>query len=267
MRSLGLSRDWNDKLNWVNAGTKGDQMQQGKFYHHTPLVVRTDQLQKLQSVLQNMSLSLASPLETLPRDIDLTHLWPLDLSGVGDVASLLRQKVSRLIHQMNDNETIMIKDGDGIRKLKTFVGRVGGAARTGRRTAQGDYMTALLNTKIIVITQRDLWEDHYRLMEGLMSGAMVLHDAMHGKPAGIVNGSQFVEFNSEESLQSLSKYYLEHDDERLAIAKAGRFEAMSRHRSWHRMEEIIFSDVLTRCIETMNTSCPYIIHANESLAV
>jgi hypothetical protein len=59
----------------------------------------------------------------------------------------------------------------------------------------------------------------------------------------------------------------------LAIAREGRRVAMSRHRSWHRIEEIIFGRPLTVCAseEEMDSphlgdrdDCPYIVHANET---
>jgi hypothetical protein len=115
----------------------------------------------------------------------------------------------------------------------------------------------------VVITQRDEWEDHYRLFEGLVSGAMVMTDQMVAKPKGITHGTQLIEFTSLDDLGAQIKYFLSHDEQRLAIARQGRRVAMQRHRAWHRtgIEEIIFGESLTRCSKSPN--CPYIVHANE----
>jgi hypothetical protein len=126
------------------------------------------------------------------------------------------------------------------------------------------YIEALLRTKILVVTQRDGWEDHYRLFEGIVAGPMVMTDRMLALPAGLENGTSVVEFGSEKELLSLINYYLEHEDERLSIAAEGRRVAMSQHRSWHRMEQIIFGRALTSCSLAKSTpDCPYIVHTSE----
>jgi hypothetical protein len=135
---------------------------------------------------------------------------------------------------------------------------------SGRRGVKSAYIEALLSTKILIVTQRDGWEDHYRLFEGLVGGPMILMDRMLSLPQGLENGTHVVEFTSEAELISLALYYLSNPKERLEIARRGRLEAMSRHRSWHRMEQIIFGDTLSRCKEDKKGDCPFIEHANET---
>ncbi|CAJ1968801.1 unnamed protein product [Cylindrotheca closterium] len=91
----------------------------------------------------------------------------------------------------------------------------------------------MLTTKIVVVTQRDEWEGHYRLYEALLSGAMVMSDQMLilSRLGLLENGTSVIEFDSETSLISLAQYYLDHNSERQAIAARGRQIAMSRHRS------------------------------------
>lgn len=93
---------------------------------------------------------------------------------------------------------------------------------------------------------------------------MVMTDRMLSLPAGLQNGTSIVEFTSEEDLRSKILYYLAHDNERLSIAHEGRKVAMTRHRTWHRIEEVIFGDVMTRCSGRPDSKCPYIVHASES---
>ena len=147
----------------------------------------------------------------------------------------------------------------------TYVGLAGKALRQGRRGVSDDYIETLLNTKIIVLAQRDKWEDHYRLMEGLVSGSLVLHDFMHGLPQGLENGTSIVEYTTPQNLESLIKYYLEHDEERMEIGRKGREVAMQRHRTWHRAEEVIFGEILSTCeSKPPGGNCPYIVHGNEN---
>jgi len=124
----------------------------------------------------------------------------------------------------------------------------------------GDESTHFL---ILQIARFYVQEDHYRLFEALISGAMVMMDKMLSLPKGLEHGVSVVEFTSEDDLRSKILYYKSHDDERLAIAAAGRKVAMDRHRSWHRMEEVIFGDVMSRCQQRSHGAedCPYVVHA------
>jgi len=105
----------------------------------------------------------------------------------------------------------------------------------------------MLRSKIIVLSQRDEWEDQYRLMEAMVSGAMVMTDAMLSLPTGYHDALNIVEYHSAVDLLDKITYYLDpqHESERLAIATQGRTLAMTRHRSWHRMEEIIFGRIMS----------------------
>lgn len=148
--------------------------------------------------------------------------------------------------------------------LNVFVGLAGEAVRIGRRGVTSAYIDALLDSKINVVTQRDNWEDHYRLFEALVTGGMVITDKMLSLPEGLKNGTNIIECISQEDLRAKILYYLSHPDERIEIARQGRLLAMSRHRSWHRIEEIIFGTPMSVCEQKMGSPCPFIVHANES---
>jgi Glycosyl transferases group 1 len=108
-------------------------------------------------------------------------------------------------------------------------------------------------------------KDHYRLFEALISGALVMTDRMLSLPDGLQNGTSIVEFSSQQELGALIDYYLRHPEERFEIGRQGRLIAMSRHRSWHRMEEIIFGQRLTTCSNAAAPdACPYVVHNDET---
>jgi hypothetical protein len=235
-----------------------------KEYRHTPLIVRTDTLEKLQSTLRERGLTLRDRIETLDRPVDVTHLWPRSAAsanedrGVGDVQSILRTLVSDTILSLAANATA------SARNLTAHVGLAGFTSRKGRRDVSWDYVNAMLRTKIMIVTQRDAWEDHYRLFEALISGALVLTDRMLSLPVGLLNGTSLLEFSSLDELTYCIEHYLEHTEERLRIAAEGRRVAMARHRSWHRIEEVIFGRPLTTCADERDPDCVYVLHANES---
>jgi hypothetical protein len=102
-RSIVFGRDWDDKLDWVKSGVEGNRLHQGKYYAHTPLIVRSDTITNLKKVLASKGKQLTYPIETLERPIDVTHLWPLVLKDVGDVSSNLRSQVSKITDKISNN--------------------------------------------------------------------------------------------------------------------------------------------------------------------
>lgn len=254
-RSTVVSRRWNNKTNWVDTGRRTNRTLNGKYYLHTPLVVRTDTIENLHAVLQSRGMKLSDPIEEIERKVDVTHLWPLKLDKVGSVYSNLRTKVSVFLDKLAKEN----------KEMNIYVGLAGDPVRTGRRGVKSAYIEAMLGTKIMVVTQRDAWEDHYRLFEALVSGAMVMTDWMLALPKGLEHGQSIVMFNSIDDLREKIFYYLKNRNERLSIAREGRRISMDRHRAWHRIEEVIFGDSLTRCTGKAGSNCPYIVHTNETM--
>lgn len=256
-RSIGKGRKWHDApVNWVSFGELlNTTTEDGLQYRHTPLVVRTDTIESLQRSLTKRGLDLTYPIEKLPRSTDAIHLWPINSTKVNQQYANLRTRVSEILTKLGNHTS---------HNITTFVGLAGKPLKEGRRGVEDDYIERLLDAKIVFVTQRDFWEDHYRLMEALVSGACVMTDFMHGLPQGLVNGTSVVEFTSPEDLKDLLLYYLEHDDERMEIGRRGREVAMQRHRTWHRIEEVIFGEILTKCEpKGIGGNCPYIVHGDE----
>lgn len=247
-RSLAR-RYFNEKMNWTKTYQVLDLEQGGHSYLHTPLIVRTDTVASLAENLGTRGHSLSSDIESLERPVDVAHYWPVgDQSMVGTLNSRLRTRIGDILEQLEKEK-----------HLNFFLGLKGRGERTGRRGVNQEYIGGLLETKIVVVSQRDHWEDHYRLMEALIGGALVMTDRMVGLPAGLENGTSIVEFDSEESLRSLIVYYLDHEIDRQEIARRGRRVAMARHRSWHRMEEIVFGQALSNCDEQTTAECAFAV--------
>jgi hypothetical protein len=178
----------------------------------------------------------------LHRPKDVVHFWPLQGGGVDRGGrmnnSKLRDAVSRLLKELGASNA----------GLKTFAGLAGKPNSIGRNQVDLSYATAILEYKIVVVAQKDLHEEHYRLMEAIASGAMVLSDVMLSIPKDFVDGESIVFYKNMDDLKSKIMYYLKHEEERLAIARRGWTLAMHRHRSWHRMEELVFGKILSPAI-------------------
>jgi hypothetical protein len=183
-RSMIVDRYWNESLQWVNTGRflQNTYTQQGVL-HHLGMPVRTDIVQALESHLlladnsnnsssSSSKMTLASAIEELPRNTDVAHFWPLHDSRVDEVNrddGRLRDAVSHAIADLH-NATIPDRSSDKNsniqhsrrRALRLFVDTVGAGREEGRHTVQVEYVRQLLDTKIVVVAQRDGWEDHYR---------------------------------------------------------------------------------------------------------
>mmetsp|Transcript_19777 Transcript_19777/g.40695 ORF Transcript_19777/g.40695 Transcript_19777/m.40695 type:complete len:595 (+) Transcript_19777:221-2005(+) len=124
-------------------------------------------------------------------------------------------------------------------------------------SVQFKYTMELLSCKIVVIAQRDEWEDHYRLMESLASGALVMTDRMIALPAGLKDKVNIVIYDNRKMLKDLVKYYLkaENKHKRKRIASQGYKLVMGRHRSWHRLEALLFGRPLTN-VDQPNAPAP-----------
>lgn len=208
---------------------------------HIPYAVRTDFVQALEQVLTNHTptfSSLEPSLVRLSRPKDAAHFWPVCCYGRkvdrGGKASnsMLRDSVSALLFDMAQ------QDG-----LQTFADLSGSANIRGRNFVDLEYARNILKYKIIVVAQKDFHEEHYRLLEAIISGALVMSDTMLSIPRDFVDGESIVFYNDLDDLRAKIKYYLKHEVERLAIASKGWTLAWNRHRSWHRMEELIFGEI------------------------
>jgi hypothetical protein len=200
---------------------------------HCPYAVRSDIVETLKSLL--LKESEKDQIWKRPRPLDVFHPWNISAKGG---KSKFRNVVSKMVRSWNTTTV-------NSRLLITLIEEQGHRRTVGRNAANQKYVQAMLSAKIVVVTQKDDWEDHYRLMEALVCGPLVLADTMLAVPHGLEHGKNIIFFSSLDELQDRAMYYLAHNQERQEIAKRGWELAMGRHRSWHRMEELLFGRPLT----------------------
>jgi len=164
------------------------------------------------------------------RTLDVAHFWNVEDDKYSQLRNSVTTTIQHLIVKYNFTGT---------------AGLVSKRGKEGRNTASDSYATAMLEHKIIVVAQRDKWEDHLRLMEALSSGAMVISDPVTHLPADLKEGKNILIFNSLEELIQKVVYYLSDKqgcEERIRIAKAGREVAMEQHLPRNRFERLVFGE-------------------------
>jgi hypothetical protein len=184
--------------------------------------------------------SLRDGKKALPaRELDVAHFWR---DGDNSHYGFLRRKVASTITAFNGTKV----HGHRVRWL--VKGIYNSQTPEELNDIQSEYVRLLLSAKIVVVGQNDEWEDHAVLMEALSSGALVMTDNMLAPPWGLKNHSNVVMYDSPNSLDELVRYYLhpQNEQRRLAIAQKGWELAMTGHRSWTRMETLLFGKTYTQ---------------------
>jgi Glycosyl transferases group 1 len=121
--------------------------------------------------------------------------------------------------------------------------------------AFGSEMVKLFNrAKVILnIHAEDYLDTETRVFEVLGCGSFLLSEKL-SKENPFVSGSHLVEVDSFEDMVDKIHYYLQHDDEREAIAYEGYAEALHNHTYTKRAEYI--SSVFLRYSDNLNNKNP-----------
>lgn len=199
---------------------------------HSPFVLR----EGFAATLSNIT--AGNPVLEVDRPMDVGYFWKRgDYSHYGFFRREMAEVVKTLHHSKTSDNNVIMENQVQI----AYSDEKGMEAGN----IQYEYAFELLSCKIVVVTQRDEWEDHYRLMESLASGAMVLTDRMLAMPLGMEDRVNVVVYKDQKDLKDLIRHYLRHEEERKTIASAGYKLVMGRHRCWHRLEELLFGRPLT----------------------
>lgn len=231
-QSIVQGRHWNFNRQWVSLGQVIENEPRGAGpVLHAPCFLRESFVDKLWGVVNATGESLVHLIQR-PRKLDVMHVWR---KGDASHYGRLRRQVSQVIQDLNGTQI----DGHS---LKWLVRPQGDEDAIEKALIQPEYVASMLTTKIVVVAQRDEWEDHFRLMEALASGALVLTDVILATPHGLKNGTNIITYHDEDSLRRYILYYAhpDHAQERVAIATQGWQLVMGKHRSWHRMEQLLF---------------------------
>jgi hypothetical protein len=238
-RSIGIGREWSEEDQFPTRGTIFAQPNPpDRPVLHLPYPVRTDVSRQVADFVRSKA-GVANPSEVIHRPIDVSHFYQRQANvAIRAYYDNLRNGVNVVLKFLNNMPVLG-------RPIQTFAGLAGKDRKQGRNEASQAYADIMMQSKIIVVAQRDAWSDHYRLTEALSSGAMVLADETLVLPRGFRDGESLVIFTSFEDLREKLLYFLQHDEERLRIAKKGWEVVMGYHRSWHGIEAVIFGEPVT----------------------
>jgi len=110
-----------------------------------------------------------------------------------------------------------------------------------------DMYRILAQSRITINSHIDAAQDYannMRLYESTGCGAMLITDYKNNLSQIFSIGKEVIAYKDPEELIQLTKYYLEHDNEREMIAKAGQKRTLAEHSYYNRMREL--ADILNR---------------------
>jgi len=81
--------------------------------------------------------------------------------------------------------------------------------------------------------------NNLRLFEATGIGALLITDWKENLPAIFEPGREVIPYRSPEECAELVRYYLEHEDERQAIARAGQARTLRDHTYYQRMQSLV----------------------------
>lgn len=201
------------------------------------------------------SLAISSAVAKLPRPMDIRTFWNATVCNSRANRCEFRNYIAQEIAALPSKHPTI--------QVNTDV--VGFIHNAGRKFVSPEYIEALLTTKIIVLAQRDKWEGHLRLMEGLLSGALVLHDPQVYWPYGVIDGENIVVYHSIADLERKIVYYLDpaNEQERILIGQRGREIALSENRFWNSMERLLLNNDGSKYVNEYGVSYqPWKGHSN-----
>lgn len=142
---------------------------------------------------------------------------------------------------MNNRALIAQYIKDNFKNKNTWVGIVGSDGESGRMSdSNTDYYKIMLDSKIVVNCNPDMWEGDYRLFEALSCAPLVMSDPMITPIINpLINEKHIVYYDSLEMLKSKIIYYLNNISELEKISKSGYEYAMMYHKTSDRIDEIL----------------------------
>jgi spore maturation protein CgeB len=109
-----------------------------------------------------------------------------------------------------------------------------------------DYFQILHDSKITLNEHGNVppYANNLRLFEATGAGAMLITDWKSNLEDMFEPGREVVTYRDPEECANLIRYYLEHDDKRQIIARAGQQRTLKEHTYYNRMRELL--DILHR---------------------
>lgn len=110
-------------------------------------------------------------------------------------------------------------------------------------TAWGLDMYRILQSSLITLNHHidvaECYANNLRLYEATGVGTLLITDRKENLREMFEPGKEVVAYRSPQECVELIQYYLEHDDERVAIASAGQQRTLREHDYYHRMQEMV----------------------------
>ena len=185
--------------------------------------------------IANDNLDLAS----LDRPYEVAHFWKV--GNDDNHTSVIRDVVNDVVRSLETNGATN-KESSPIKTFADHFGEALGSFKSINVTCPLAW--EMLQYKVLVVAQKDNYEGHYRLMDALLSGALVFTDPMSQLPVFLEDRANIVVYHSAAELRRLLKFYLlrENEAERIEIGRKGREIALRHHSPSAWVERMVFGN-------------------------
>jgi spore maturation protein CgeB len=128
-------------------------------------------------------------------------------------------------------------------------------------TAWGIGMFRILAaSKVVVNYHIDIsqsYANNMRLFEATGTGALLVTDSKQNLHKMFEPGKEVIAYSTREECAEMIRYYLEHEEEREEIARAGQQRTLRDHTYYQRMQDLV--DIVQRYLQQPGSMTPRII--------
>lgn len=183
----------------------------------------------------------------LPFATDKELIYPVeptgtsyDLAFIGNGDKERNEWIAAIAKEMKSREVAF-----GFHVFGANIQPVDGITVEGQRNGRA-YLEAMVSSKvnINILRLQNKNATNMRTFEIPASGAFMMHESSDEAKAIFIEDQEAVYFSSIEELIEKTTYYLEHEEERLAIARKGYLKAISYEQSYNQ-----------RILNIINTLC------------
>lgn len=231
--------DWASGL-WKREKINGKSFN-WKLYFKRSIVEKNNEINQLRNYqdLKIINISYGCKLNFFPETIHFNKNRDIDISYLFDKGYTLCP-----YNKKNRGQVYTFLKNKSFENLNTYFKMPSQNSTVGRSKECTTYFNALRSSKIVITCNPDMWEGDSRLWEAMSSGCLVFVDRMLTPIKNpLIDGEHLIYYDlTDQGLGKLYEqilYFLNHEDERINIAREGYEFVKKYHTSIRRIDHIL----------------------------